>query len=106
MDDGATYKIGQAADMVGVKTYVLRFWEGEFEELEPIRTPSGQRLYADEHIALLRRIRKLLHEDGLTIEGARKQLAMNAAEEAARPPSALLREIEAELLDIQRLLKA
>ena len=68
------YKIGQAAKLVGLKSYVLRFWEGEFEQLEPIRTPSGQRLYNDEHIALISRIKSLLHDEGLTIEGARKRL--------------------------------
>lgn len=68
------YKIGQAAKLVGLKSYVLRFWEGEFEQLEPIRTPSGQRLYNDGHIALISRIKRLLHDEGLTIEGARKRL--------------------------------
>ncbi len=68
------YKIGQAAKLVGLKSYVLRFWEGEFEQLEPIRTESGQRLYNDGHIALIRRIKTLLHYEGLTIEGARKRL--------------------------------
>ncbi|WP_320174669.1 MerR family transcriptional regulator [Maridesulfovibrio sp.] len=68
------YKIGQAAKLVGLKSYVLRFWEGEFEQLEPIRTESGQRLYNDGHIALISRIKTLLHDEGLTIEGARKRL--------------------------------
>ncbi|WP_321402737.1 MerR family transcriptional regulator [Maridesulfovibrio sp.] len=68
------YKIGQAAKLVGLKSYVLRFWEGEFEQLEPIRTDSGQRLYTGDHIALIKRIKTLLHDEGLTIEGARKRL--------------------------------
>lgn len=57
-----------------MKTSVLRFWEGEFQQLRPVRTPSGQRLYSLEHIALLRRIKSLLYDEGLTIEGARKRL--------------------------------
>lgn len=68
------YKIGQAAKAVGLKSYVLRFWEGEFGQLKPIRTPSGQRLYNEEHLGLIRRIKDLLHDEGLTIEGARKRL--------------------------------
>ncbi len=68
------YKIGQAAKLVGLKSYVLRFWEGEFEQLEPIRTASGQRLYNDDHVKLISRIKTLLHDEGLTIEGARKRL--------------------------------
>ena len=75
----ATYKIGEAATRLNLKTYVLRFWETEFPQIIPLRTEKGQRLYTEEHIALLKRIRHLLHERGLTIEGARKALAEEAA---------------------------
>ena len=70
-----TYKIGEAATLLNLKTYVLRFWETEFPEIVPLRTEKGQRLYTEEHLALLERIRYLLHDRGLTIEGARKTLA-------------------------------
>ncbi len=90
-----TYKIGEAAVLLNLKTYVLRFWETEFPEIAPLRTEKGQRLYTEEHLALLERIRYLLHDRGLTIGGARKALA----EEKARgvtyvygPASALRRE--------------
>lgn len=75
-----TYRIGEAADMLHLKSYVLRFWETEFPQLAPLRTDKGQRLYTDAHIALLHRIRQLLHEQGMTIEGARRVLA------SASPP--------------------
>lgn len=71
---GQIYKIGEAAQLLGLKSYVLRFWESEFPQLNPTRTESGQRLYSEQDIGLLRRIRHLLHERGLTIEGARKAL--------------------------------
>lgn len=70
-----TYKIGEAAALLNLKTYVLRFWETEFPDVIPLRTGKGQRLYTVEHLALLERIRYLLHERGLTIGGARKILA-------------------------------
>ena len=70
-----TYKIGEAATLLNLKTYVLRFWETEFPQIAPLRTDKGQRLYTREHLALLERIRFLLHERGLTIEGARKVLS-------------------------------
>lgn len=73
-----TYRIGEAADMLRLKSYVLRFWETEFPQLAPLRTDKGQRLYTDYHIALLHRIRHLLHEQGMTIEGARRVLASTA----------------------------
>ena len=73
-----TYKIGEAAALLNLKTYVLRFWETEFPQINPLRTEKGQRLYTEGHLALLDRIRFLLHERGLTIEGTRKVLAEEA----------------------------
>ena len=70
-----TYKIGEAAALLNLKSYVLRFWETEFPDIVPLRTEKGQRLYTVEHLALLQRIRYLLHDRGLTIGGARKVLA-------------------------------
>lgn len=75
-----TYRIGEVAELLNLKTYVLRFWETEFTQIEPLRTESGQRLYTEEHVELLRRIKHLLHEQGMTIDGARKILAGNAAD--------------------------
>ena len=69
-----TYRIGEAAEMLNLKSYVLRFWESEFPLLVPLRTEKGQRLYTDEHVSLLRRIQTLLHSHGMTIEGARRIL--------------------------------
>lgn len=71
---GRTYKIGEAAQLLNLKSYVLRFWETEFPQLDPIRTEKGQRLYSENDLELLKFIRHLLHERGLTIEGARKVL--------------------------------
>ena len=71
---GKTYRIGEAAEILKLKSYVLRFWESEFSQLVPLRTEKGQRLYTEEHVALLRRIQTLLHEKGMTIEGARRIL--------------------------------
>lgn len=70
-----TYKIGEASALLNLKSYVLRFWETEFADIAPLRTEKGQRLYTVSHLALLQRIRYLLHDRGLTISGARKVLA-------------------------------
>jgi len=92
------YKIGQAAREIGVKTYVLRFWEGEFEEIEPIRTESGQRLYTEEHLEIIREIKRLLYDEKLTIDGAKRKLR-------SREQGGLLREIHDELVTIRNLLR-
>lgn len=80
-----TYRIGEAADMLHLKSYVLRFWETEFPQLAPLRTGKGQRLYTDHHIALLQRIRQLLHEQGMTIEGARRVLLSASQPDSLAP---------------------
>ena len=68
------YKIGQAAALLTLNTSVLRFWETVFPQLTPRRTDSGQRFYTEEDLALLRRIPQLLHQKGMTIDGARRIL--------------------------------
>lgn len=68
------FKIGTAAEIVGVKTHVLRFWEKEFEMLRPKKSGQGQRMYTRREIELALMIKKLLYEDRFSIEGARTQL--------------------------------
>ena len=65
---GRMYRIGEAARELDLQTSVLRFWEGEFPGLQPVRTPKGQRLYTERDMEILRKIRFLLHEQGMTIE--------------------------------------
>ena len=93
-----TYKIGEVAEITGLKPFVLRFWETEFPQLVPVRTPKGQRLYTDEHLALLTTIKTLLYEEKLTIDGARRRLAGPDRE------ATVLRQVYDELRDIRRLL--
>ncbi len=82
------YKIGEAAALLNLKTYVLRFWETEFPQIVPSRTETGRRVYTEEDLALLDRIRFLLYEHGLTIEGARRVLSEEAAQGVRySPPS-------------------
>lgn len=97
LQDFKRYRIGEAARLIGVKTYVLRFWEGEFDEIEPIRTESGQRLYTEENLEFIREIKRLLYDEGLTIDGAKRKL--NNQEHGD-----LLIEIRDELLQIKKLL--
>jgi len=77
------YKIGNVCDLTGTQPYILRFWESEFPQLAPQKSRSGQRLFRERDIETVRRIKKLLYEEGYTIAGARKRLEQ---EEAERPP--------------------
>lgn len=90
---GKTYKIGQAAKLLDVKPFVLRFWESEFKDvLVPIRTPAGQRAYSEQNVDTVREIKRLLYDEGLTIEGAKKRLGQQQGKVArartASPASA------------------
>lgn len=81
MPDKLFFRIGEAAGLVGVEAHVLRYWESEFK-MRTQRSSTGQRMYRRKDIARFMEIRKLLHEDGFTIAGARKAL-----EEGHRPAS-------------------
>src|SRR5262245_45391601 len=72
--DKLYFKIGEVADIVGVKPYVLRYWETEFPEIAPQKSKSRQRLYKRKEVELIVYIRNLLYQDKFTIEGARKKV--------------------------------
>jgi DNA-binding transcriptional MerR regulator len=77
------FRIGEVAELLGVETYVLRYWESEFPQLKPVRAPSRQRLYRRADVEMLLYIRGLLHEEGYTIAGAKRRL-----DEIKTPPPA------------------
>ena len=66
--------IGEAAEELGVAPHVLRFWEGKFRTLRPLKRAGNRRYYRPGDMQLLRRIRSLLHDEGFTIKGAQKVL--------------------------------
>ncbi len=68
------YKIGEACREVDIQPYVLRYWETEFSALAPDKSRSGQRVYNEDEISLIRRIKELLYDEGYTIAGAKKRL--------------------------------
>ena len=68
------YSISEVAEMLGVNTSMLRFWETEFPNLRPVKNKKGTRSYRQQDIDLLKRIQYLTKDCGLTLEGARQQL--------------------------------
>lgn len=96
------FKIGEVARIVGVKPYVLRYWETEFSILKPGKTRSKHRLYRRRDVELLLRIKDLLHTRRFTIEGARKKLREESAAPAtAAPASGAIAEIREALVQIR-----
>jgi DNA-binding transcriptional MerR regulator len=74
------FRIGEVADLVGVKTHILRYWEHERLLVRPQKSKTGQRVYRREDIELLRKIRVLIYEQGLTIAGVRRALRLQGLE--------------------------
>jgi DNA-binding transcriptional MerR regulator len=98
------YSISEVAEMVGVVPYVLRFWEKEFPHIKPRKNRAGNRTYQAKDIQRITQIKRLLYEQGFTIEGARnflkkegKQSANNASSDRTR---ALLHDIRIEIEEI------
>ena len=68
------YRIGEVEQITDVPAYVLRYWESEFKLLRPKKNPAGQRLYRPRDLELVQRIKTLLYDERLTLEGAKKRL--------------------------------
>ena len=113
--------ISEVSEELDVPQHVLRFWEGKFSQVRPLKRGGGRRYYRPEDIALLKRIRDLLYSEGYTIKGVQKLLREGrakddgaAAEPATAPASGGLdgqkaqeiNEIIAELSELRDLLKS
>lgn len=96
-----TYSIGEVAAMLHLKHSALRFWEKEFPQIAPLHTKKGHRVYTEKHIAQLRQIQQLLHEQGMTIKGVRRVLE---GSEMPLPEPPFMSMLTDELLAIRKLL--
>ncbi|WP_041917485.1 MerR family transcriptional regulator [Neorickettsia sennetsu] len=68
------YSIREVAEIIGLKEYVLRYWETQFPETLKPKRQSGKRLYTQSDIKAIQKIQELLHKRGMTIRGARSAL--------------------------------
>jgi len=68
------FRVGEVSQLVGVESYVLRYWEKMFPQLKPEKDEIGQRVYTKSDIDLVMRIKNLLYEERYTIDGARRRL--------------------------------
>lgn len=101
LDTKRFFKIGEVSKIVGVPTYVLRYWEREFSLVRPRRAQSKQRLYRRKDVEMLLQIKNLLHKEKYTIAGARKKLRSPSLRSS---PRQTLEEIKQELVALRRLL--
>lgn len=81
------FRIGEVAELLELKTYVLRFWETEFKGVSPTKSRSGQRVYRKKDVELLLLIKHLLYVERFSIEGARKRIREIKTKTPAPAPS-------------------
>jgi DNA-binding transcriptional MerR regulator len=79
--------IREVSDELGLEPYVLRFWEKEFKQIQPMQRSNGRRYYRPEDIQVIRQVQALLHDQGYTIKGARAVLAGEVNAEPAEKTS-------------------
>ena len=84
LPDKLYFKIGEVARIIGVKPYVLRYWETEFSVVKPGKTPSRHRLYRRRDVEMLLGIKHLLYSEGYTIAGAKRRLKETHKEEPSQ----------------------
>jgi DNA-binding transcriptional MerR regulator len=103
--DKRYFTIGEVGFLCGVKPHVLRYWEQEFPRLKPSKRRGNRRYYQYKDILMVRQIRKLLYEDGFTIEGARAQCVANSEEvsKSVVPDTAVKKVIEELEMVLQKL---
>jgi DNA-binding transcriptional MerR regulator len=72
--DERYYRIGEVSRITEIRPFVLRYWEEEFPMLQPVKGRQGYRLYRQQDVDLVLKIKRLLYDEGFTIAGARRHL--------------------------------
>ena len=104
--DGKRYfRIGEASSIIGVEPYVLRYWESEFQQLKPQRADSKQRTYQKKDLETLLEIKRLLYEEKMTIEGAKRRLRQKKSKTKTTPDRPSIQSIRTELSEILEMLE-
>ena len=101
------YSIGEVSKIVGLKSYVLRYWETEFKQLTPPKNRAGNRTYRQKDINIILEIKNLLHGKKFTIEGARAAISSKVVKpgQSAVVNSKLINSIKNELHEILKIIK-
>jgi len=102
------YRVGEVSQLVGVESYVLRYWEKMFPQLKPEKDDSGQRVYTKSDIDVVLIIKNLLYEERYTIDGARRKLKRERKQKGSKDAQELLnvlRDVRNTLQEISAILK-
>ncbi|HBQ21882.1 MAG: hypothetical protein A2Z91_01690 [Deltaproteobacteria bacterium GWA2_38_16] len=111
--DRMYFKIGEVCKIAGIKPYVLRYWETEFEALSPQKSKANQRVYEKKDIETVLLIKQLLWQERYSIEGARLKIKELKREqrskrftEAKSTANVKLQQVKQELKDLVRVLRS
>ena len=99
------YSIGEVSQITGLKQYVLRYWETEFNVLKPVKNTAGNRIYKDNDIKMVKYIQDLLYTKKFTIKGAKLHLENEFNQSLATSDSKNISEIKNDLENIKTSLK-
>ena len=99
------FTIGEVSDLCAVKPHVLRYWEQEFPQLNPIKRRGNRRYYQRQDVLLIRQIRSLLYEDGFTIGGARQRLTGHDAKSDISQSQQIIKQLRLELEQVIKILR-
>jgi DNA-binding transcriptional MerR regulator len=89
--------ISEVAEWLDLPTHVLRFWESKFSQIKPVKRAGGRRYYRPRDMQLIGGLKKLLHDDGMTIRGAQKLLKENGVQHVIDLSPTLEAGLEAEI---------
>ena len=103
--DKLYFRIGEVSRLCGLPSYVLRFWETEFNQLKPSKSGTGQRMYRKIDVENVLRIKKLLYDQGFTIAGARQQLRAETKRKQSPLPFAVPTPNRGELKQVRQGLR-
>ena len=103
-DDKRYFRIGEVSRIIGVEPYVLRYWESEFSQMRPNRADSNQRTYQKRDLEIILEIKRLLYDEKLTIEGAKKRLKKKLSKSESPDPEDFIKDLKNELQDVVKLL--
>lgn len=99
------FTIGEAGELCKVKPHVLRYWEQEFSQLQPVKRRGNRRYYQRKDVLLIRQIKGLLYDEGFTIGGAKQRLSSEDSKEDVSQTKQLTRQLISELEDVLAELK-
>lgn len=103
--DKLYFRIGEVSRLCSLPSYVLRFWETEFNQLKPSKSGTGQRMYRKIDVENVLRIKKLLYDQGFTIAGARQQLRAETKRKQSPLPFAVPAPNRGELKQVRQGLR-